>query len=98
MSICNIILGGNNVWLRLCFLSRYLFGHNVRLTIKSGHLGAEPNFSDICSTEKLWVTIDRANLNFPKRPGFGNKGFIYGIMIRNQDGKCPGRTGLERQG
>jgi len=25
-------------------------------------------FSDIWGTEKLWVTIDRANLNFPLRP------------------------------
>ena len=27
-------------------------------------------FVDIWGTEKLWVTIDRANLNFPIRPGF----------------------------
>ncbi|MEM6769621.1 MAG: phytanoyl-CoA dioxygenase, partial [Bacteroidota bacterium] len=32
-------------------------------------------FVDIWGTEKLWVTIDRANLNFPIRPGFGYKGF-----------------------
>ncbi len=34
-------------------------------------------FTDIWGTEKLWVTIDRANLNFPIRPGFGYKGFIH---------------------
>lgn len=34
-------------------------------------------FTDIWGTEKLWVTIDRANLNFPMRPGFEYKGFIH---------------------
>jgi ectoine hydroxylase-related dioxygenase (phytanoyl-CoA dioxygenase family) len=34
-------------------------------------------FSDVWGTEKLWVTIDRANLNFPLRPGFEYKGFIH---------------------
>lgn len=34
-------------------------------------------FVDIWDTEKLWVTIDRANLNFPIRPGFEYKGFIH---------------------
>ena len=34
-------------------------------------------FVDIWSTERLWVTIDRANLNFPIRPGYGYKGFIH---------------------
>jgi len=34
-------------------------------------------FADIWGTEKLWVTIDRANLNFPIRPGFDYKGFIH---------------------
>ena len=34
-------------------------------------------FVDIWGTEKLWVTIDRANLNFPIRPGYGYKGFIH---------------------
>lgn len=34
-------------------------------------------FCDIWGTEKLWVTIDRANLNFPLRPGFEYKGFIH---------------------
>lgn len=34
-------------------------------------------FVDIWGSEKLWVTIDRANLNFPMRPGFEYKGFIH---------------------
>ena len=34
-------------------------------------------FVDIWGTEKLWVTIDRANLNFPIRPDFQYKGFIH---------------------
>jgi hypothetical protein len=34
-------------------------------------------FVDIWGTEKLWVTIDRANLNFPQRPGHEFKGFIH---------------------
>ncbi len=34
-------------------------------------------FTDIWGTDKLWVTIDRANLNFPLRPGFEYKGFIH---------------------
>ncbi len=34
-------------------------------------------FVDIWGTSKLWVTIDRANLNFPMRPGHEYKGFIH---------------------
>jgi hypothetical protein len=34
-------------------------------------------FTDVLGTEKLWVTIDRVNLNFPIRPGFEYKGFIH---------------------
>ncbi|NAS12527.1 phytanoyl-CoA dioxygenase family protein [Poritiphilus flavus] len=34
-------------------------------------------FVDVWGTEKLWVTIDRANLNFPLRPGQVKKGFIH---------------------
>lgn len=34
-------------------------------------------FVDIWGTEKLWVTIDRANLNFPNRPGHEQQGFIH---------------------
>lgn len=34
-------------------------------------------FTDIWGTDKLWVTIDRANLNFPIKPGYEYKGFIH---------------------
>jgi len=34
-------------------------------------------FADIWGTEKLWVSIDRANMNFPVRPGHEYKGFIH---------------------
>jgi len=34
-------------------------------------------FTDIWGTDALWVTIDRANLNFPIRPGFEYKAFIH---------------------
>ncbi|NND79763.1 MAG: phytanoyl-CoA dioxygenase [Maribacter sp.] len=34
-------------------------------------------FADVWGTEKLWVTIDRANLNFPNRPGHEQKGFVH---------------------
>jgi hypothetical protein len=34
-------------------------------------------FADIWGTERLWVTIDRANLNLPVRPDFEFKGFIH---------------------
>ena len=34
-------------------------------------------FTDIWGTEKLWVTIDRANLNLPIREGYDYKAFIH---------------------
>jgi ectoine hydroxylase-related dioxygenase (phytanoyl-CoA dioxygenase family) len=34
-------------------------------------------FVDVWGTQKLWVTIDRANLNFPIKEGFEYKGFIH---------------------
>ena len=34
-------------------------------------------FADIWGTEKLWSSIDRANLNFPIREGFEYKAFIH---------------------
>ena len=34
-------------------------------------------FTDIWGTEKLWVTIDRVNLNLPIRPDYDFKGFIH---------------------
>jgi len=39
--------------------------------------GVYDAFADVWGTEKLWVTIDRANLNFPNRPGHEQKGFIH---------------------
>lgn len=34
-------------------------------------------FVDIWGTEKLWVSIDRVNLNFPVREGYEFEGFIH---------------------
>ena len=34
-------------------------------------------FADLWGTEKLWVTIDRCNLNVPNRDGFEFGGFIH---------------------
>lgn len=34
-------------------------------------------FADIWGTEKLWVTIDRVNMNVPNRAGFEFRGFIH---------------------
>ena len=34
-------------------------------------------FVDVWGTKKLWVTIDRANLNFPIKKGYEYKGFIH---------------------
>jgi hypothetical protein len=34
-------------------------------------------FVDVWGTHKLWVTIDRANLNFPIVPGYGYDSFIH---------------------
>ena len=34
-------------------------------------------FVDVWGTQKLWVTIDRGNLNFPIRPGYQYKSFIH---------------------
>ena len=34
-------------------------------------------FADVWGTDKIWVTIDRANLNFPMQPSFEYKGFIH---------------------
>lgn len=34
-------------------------------------------FVDVWGTQELWVTIDRANLNFPIKTGFQQKGFIH---------------------
>ena len=43
-------------------------------------------FVDVWGTGKLWVTIDRANLNFPIRPGFEVQSDLFiGIMILRQN-------------
>ena len=34
-------------------------------------------FVDVWGVENLWVTIDRANLNFPVQPGYEFSGFIH---------------------
>lgn len=34
-------------------------------------------FTDIWNTDKLWVSIDRANLNFPIKEGYRYEGFIH---------------------
>ena len=34
-------------------------------------------FADIWGSDKLWVSIDRCNLNVPNRPGFAFEGFIH---------------------
>ena len=34
-------------------------------------------FVDVWNTEKMWVTIDRGNLNYPIRPGYEYEGFIH---------------------
>ncbi|MBZ0296043.1 MAG: phytanoyl-CoA dioxygenase family protein [Anaerolineae bacterium] len=34
-------------------------------------------FADILGTEKLWVSMDRANFNPPERPGSEYKGFVH---------------------
>jgi ectoine hydroxylase-related dioxygenase (phytanoyl-CoA dioxygenase family) len=39
--------------------------------------GVHAAFADILGTEKLWVTIDRVNLNRPARPGWDFQGFIH---------------------
>lgn len=44
-------------------------------------------FVDIWGNEKLWVTIDRANLNFPIRPGHEFKGFIHWDIDTSLDPK-----------
>ncbi|HET6569343.1 MAG TPA: phytanoyl-CoA dioxygenase family protein [Rhodothermales bacterium] len=42
-------------------------------------------FVDIWGTEKLWATIDRANLNVPIRPGHEFKGFIHWDIDTSRD-------------
>ena len=42
-------------------------------------------FVDIWGTEKLWVTIDRANLNLPNKPGHEYKGFVHWDIDTSRD-------------
>jgi ectoine hydroxylase-related dioxygenase (phytanoyl-CoA dioxygenase family) len=42
-------------------------------------------FVDIWGTEKLWVTIDRANMNLPVRPGWEFEGFIHWDIDTSQE-------------
>lgn len=42
-------------------------------------------FVDIWGTEKLWVSIDRVNLNFPVRDGFDFEGFIHWDIDTSKD-------------
>lgn len=51
--------------------------HHQYLWDNRQHPKVHRAFSDIWGTEKLWVTIDRANLNFPIREGFEYSGFIH---------------------
>jgi hypothetical protein len=54
-------------------------------------------FVDIWGSEKLWVTIDRANLNFPSRPDHPFKGFIHwDYDPETKPQKCTGRFGIGR--
>ena len=51
-----------------CYNNQHLW--NNRMTQK-----VYDSFVDIWGTEKLWVTIDRANLNFPMREGYEYNAF-----------------------
>ena len=53
-----------------CYNNQHLW--NNRMTQK-----VYDSFVDIWGTEKLWVTIDRANLNFPMRDGYKYNAFIH---------------------
>jgi ectoine hydroxylase-related dioxygenase (phytanoyl-CoA dioxygenase family) len=60
----------NNTGMVEIYNHQYLWDNRQFLTVHQA-------FADVWGTEKLWVTIDRANLNFPLRPGFEYKGFIH---------------------
>ncbi|SDW66932.1 Ectoine hydroxylase-related dioxygenase, phytanoyl-CoA dioxygenase (PhyH) family [Marininema mesophilum] len=42
-------------------------------------------FVDIWGTEKLWTSIDRVNLNLPKKDGQGSDGFIHWDVDTSKD-------------
>jgi len=61
-------------------VEQHRHGGDLQSSVYVGQQAISPYPSGICrylGTEKLWVTIDRANLNFPIRPGFEYKGFIH---------------------
>lgn len=51
--------------------------HHQALWNNRQHPRVYDAFVDIWETEKLWVTIDRANLNIPAKPEWDFKGFIH---------------------
>jgi Phytanoyl-CoA dioxygenase (PhyH) len=51
--------------------------HHQTLWDNRQHPRVHATFADILGTEKLWVTIDRANLNPPAGPGWDFQGFIH---------------------
>ncbi len=51
--------------------------HHQALWDNRQHPKVHEVFSEIWGTEKLWVTIDRANMNLPLRPGWEFSGFIH---------------------
>ena len=51
--------------------------HHQTLWDNRQHPRVHGIFSDIWGTEKLWVTIDRVNLNRPARPDWDFKGFVH---------------------
>lgn len=53
-----------------------LYNHQV-LWDNRQHPKVYNAFVDIWGTEKLWVSIDRVNLNFPVRKGYEFEGFIH---------------------
>ena len=53
-----------------CYNHQYLWNNRMTKRVYDA-------FVDIWGTEKLWVSIDRANLNFPIRPDFEYKAFIH---------------------
>jgi len=53
-----------------------VYNHQYLWDIRQ-HPKVYETFTDIWGMENLWVTIDRANLNLPSKPGFEFKGFIH---------------------
>jgi ectoine hydroxylase-related dioxygenase (phytanoyl-CoA dioxygenase family) len=53
-----------------CYNNQHLWNNRMTQRIYDA-------FVDIWGTEHLWVSIDRANLNFPIKPGFEYNAFIH---------------------